>query len=116
MCEKTKPIRGGKARFAHGLLGSGSLQIRVQFRNGSAAVSLKVWLEYAPPRAEVRFCIEDYDETIVLCEHDYAETVLLIDPVRLEDEVNDPCLYIAKAELMLDGQVIDSITVNFACR
>jgi len=116
MQKNTNLINVKKARFARGPLISSGLQITPKVKDNSAAVSVEAWLEHAPPRSEVRFCIDNCDETIVLCEQNHAATVLLIDPVHPGNENNTPCIYTAKVELILDGQVIDSVEVNFTCR
>ena len=45
-----------------------------------------------------------------------VETVLTIPNVRLWNGLKDPYLYHAKAELLVNGQVVDEVSTRFGCR
>ncbi len=66
--------------------------------------------------SSVRFTIDGVGSTIVPVVGTAAQADLVIDVVRRWHGRRDPHLYTARAELLIDGQVVDEVALRFGCR
>ena len=83
----------------------------------NAKVNIRTELTDAPADAKVRFTLLDADGNAVA-----QQTVqglscdFVLENAHLWDGIKDPYLYTAKAELLIDGAVADTVTASFGCR
>ena len=56
------------------------------------------------------------DEAKVALEDNTASVTFTVENAHLWNGVKDPYLYMAKAELIVDGEVVDEVTARFGCR
>lgn len=64
----------------------------------------------------VRFTIDGVGSVVVPVRDGVAEGEITISDVRRWHGVRDPHLYLARAELMVDGRTSDTVEVGFGCR
>lgn len=64
----------------------------------------------------VRFTIDGATWQTVEAVEGVAETVLRIEDVRRWQGLRDPYLYLAIAELLVDGELADTVSLRFGCR
>lgn len=64
----------------------------------------------------VRFTIDGVGSVVVPVREGVAEGEITIPEVRRWHGVSDPHLYLARAELMVDGRTSDTVEVRFGCR
>lgn len=94
--------------------GGPGLTVVPELEGSVARVAL--WAEATAGDA-VRFTIEGVgSQTASMAGGGVAETTLTIDGVRRWHGLRDPHLYLATAELLLDGAVVDAVSLRFGCR
>ncbi|MBE6791148.1 MAG: glycoside hydrolase family 2 protein [Ruminococcaceae bacterium] len=97
--------------------GAPGIKVTPEIRGEDADVEIEVFVAKASDNAGFRFVIEDKEGNTV-CETVCDETaaVLRIENVHLWQGRPDPYLYTAKAELIENGEAVDSVSARFGCR
>ncbi len=82
-----------------------------------ATVAVQVFLTDAKEGQSVKYTVYDKDENVI-AQTETAETKaeLVIENVHLWHGRKDPYLYCCEAELMENGNVLDSVCTRFGCR
>jgi len=83
----------------------------------NANVEVETWITNSKLGQTVRYTIYDQDENVVST-HEVNDTKLstVIENVHLWHGRKDPYLYCVEAELIENGEVIDSVCTRFGCR
>ena len=83
----------------------------------NANVEVETWVVDSKMGQTIRYTIYDQEEN-VLSVHESADTKLstVIENVHLWHGRKDPYLYCVEAELVEDGEVLDSVCTRFGCR
>ena len=83
----------------------------------NANVEVETWITNSKLGQTVRYTIYDQDENVVST-HEINDTKLstVIENVHLWHGRKDPYLYCVEAELIENGEVIDSVCTRFGCR
>lgn len=108
-----------KSHFDMDYYGSPGIKITPEIRGNNADVQIETYITGRADYVKVTIigvgtidCPINYE----IAEKGYAKTSITIPDVHLWHGVEDPFLYQAVAELILDGQVIDKIEARFGCR
>lgn len=102
------------SHFDMDYFGGNGLQITSEVNEKTAVVALK---SFVSGEAEVvRYTIEGVGSIEVPVKDGVASGSMIVSEVHLWDGVEDPYLYLAKAELIKNGHVIDQVDSRFGCR
>ncbi|MFA9376378.1 MAG: glycoside hydrolase family 2 protein [Lachnotalea sp.] len=93
--------------------GGSGFKVTPVMHGGDAEVTLEV--EVIGNYDDIRFIVEDVGQ-VVISGGNQAQGKLLIKDAHLWNGTVDPYLYEAKAELLVNGEVVDVLTTRFGCR
>ncbi len=97
--------------------GGPGIKITPEICGNNAEVELEVYVTNLKSDQAVKYIIEDKEgNTVVQTETNNTKVILTIPTVHLWHGRKDPYLYTAKAKLVDNGKVIDSISSHFGCR
>lgn len=102
-----------KVHFAMDYYGSQAIKVtpRLSGDLSSAEVTVEAWISGSAD-SSVAFTVDGVTQSVASVDG-YAQTVFHLDNVHLWDGVDDPYLYTAKAELLMSGDMVETI---FGCR
>jgi len=106
-----------KAHFDLDYYGAPGIKVTPEINGNNADVEIEVFLSGKEVSQNIRYVIEDKEGNTVaecVCEKNCA--VLRIENVHLWQGRPDPYLYVAKAEIIEDGKVLDNVSARFGCR
>ena len=106
-----------KAHFDLDYYGAPGIKVTPEINGNNADVEIEVFLSGKEVSQNIRYVIEDKEGNTVaecVCEKNCA--VLRIENVHLWQGRLDPYLYVAKAEIIEDGKVLDNVSARFGCR
>ncbi len=106
-----------KSHFDLDYYGTPGIKITPEIKGENADVEIETYVSGGEIGQEIHYAIEDKEGNIV-AETTAADTkvVLNIPAVHLWNGRKDPYLYTAKAELISDGVVLDTVSSRFGCR
>ena len=93
--------------------GGSGLYVTPVMEGANAKVSIRTELAHSRGNEQVRCTISDAEGNIV-AQGNSGD--FLIENAHLWDGTKNPYLYTAKAELLRDGTVLDTVTTGFGCR
>ena len=94
--------------------GSPGIQVTPDIQGEDALVHIKA---YVRGKCDfVKFTIEGVGSADIIFEENYSEGRINIPNVRLWDGIKDPHLYKARAELFINGECVDVVSIAFGCR
>ena len=97
--------------------GGPGIMVTPEINDKNAKVEIQVWVTNARDTQSVNYVICDAEGNVVAAaQSNEGVAVLDIENVHLWHGRRDPYLYTAKAELVEDGKVIDSVETRFGCR
>ena len=105
------------AHFALMKYGGTGIYVTPVMDGADAKVNIRTELAEGAGEAEVRFTVLDADgnpvaqQTVQGLSCDFT-----VENAHLWDGIKDPYLYTAKAELLREGAVLDTVTASFGCR
>lgn len=115
-----------KTHFALGYCGAPGIRVTPQINGADAEVKVETWLEGLEETAgdaAVKVTVTDMQGENVaamslndICCGDGGTSLLHIPQVHLWNGVKDPYLYHVKAELVVNGNVMDEVEADFGCR
>lgn len=103
------------AHFALGEFGGPGLTVVPSLEGDHADVALSAHVD-GGALASVRFHIDGETSQTVAVAAGEATATLRIERVRRWHGLRDPHLYTARAELLVEGEVVDEIDLRFGCR
>ena len=103
------------AHFALGEAGGPGLTVVPSLDGGHADVALSARVD-GGAAASVRFHIDGETSQTIPVEDGEAIATLRIERVRRWHGLRDPHLYTARAELLVEGEVVDEVELRFGCR
>ena len=97
--------------------GSCGLKVTPVVDGGKATVELESWITNAKAGQIIRYTVSDGEgNQIAACESENTKAEIVIENVHRWHGRKDPYLYTAKAELIVDGCVADTVSARFGCR
>ena len=97
--------------------GGPGIKVTPVMNGDNADVEVEVFLTNAKPGQTVKYTIYDAEEKeIASCENGETKVSFVIENAHKWHGRKDPYLYCCEAELVEDGQVIDSVCTRFGCR
>ncbi len=97
--------------------GGTGIMVTPEINDKNAKVEVQVWVTNAKDTQSVNYVICDAEgNCVAAAQSNEGVAVLDIENVHLWHGKRDPYLYTAKAELVEDGKVIDSVETRFGCR
>ena len=107
----------GESHFDLSYYGGSGLMVTPTVKEGSADVELKAFVTNMKEGQTVRYSLHAVCGCLLASTETADTTVsLTLDEVHLWNGRKDPYLYTAKAELVENGEVIDTVSARFGCR
>ncbi len=106
-----------KTHFELEYCGGPGIKVTPEVKGSSAEVEAEAYIS-GKEKCDVKFTVKS-DEAVIaeaIVSSDSAKAVLTIDNVHLWDGLDDPFLYEMTAELLSNGEVLDTISTRFGCR
>ena len=103
-----------KNHFEMDYFGTPGIQVTPDIQARNASVNIKAYTHGVCDY--VKFSIEGVGSIDIVPDEKQAEGILTIPQVQLWNGIEDPYLYSAKAEMMIDGACVDEISTKFGCR
>ncbi len=106
-----------KSHFDLDYYGTPGLKITPEIKGDSADVEIETYVTNGEIGQDIHYIIEDREGNLVAeATTNDTKVTLNIPSVHLWHGRRDPYLYIAKVELLKDGQVLDAVSSRFGCR
>ncbi len=96
--------------------GSCGLMVTPTVEGDKATVALESWITNAKDGQIIRYTVSDGEGNQVAATEGEAKAEIVIENVRRWHGRKDPYLYTAKAELIVDGVAVDTVSARFGCR
>ena len=97
--------------------GGSGIKVTPEIKDNAADVEIEVFVGKANDGYSIEYSVEDKDGNVVAeCTCEETAAVLRIENVNLWHGRKNPYLYTAKAKLIENGEVKDSISARFGCR
>ncbi len=110
-------ISVSSVHFALEPYGTSGIYVIPTLQGSAASVKTVTASEGVKKGDKIRFTITDANgKTVCKKEGENAECELVIEKAHLWDGTKDPYLYTAKAEIVRNGEVLDSVSTRFGCR
>lgn len=103
-----------KSHFDLDYYGAPGIMVTPKVHDRNAVVKVETFVQ--GDFDKVKITIDGVGSVFADAQSGKAEAVITIPNVHLWDGVNDPYLYQAKAELIVDGEVVDEVNTKFGCR
>ncbi|MBQ9946195.1 MAG: glycoside hydrolase family 2 protein [Clostridia bacterium] len=107
-------ISVNKSHFELDYYGTPGIKVTPEVEDDETEIKLQAFCE-----GEVRFSVYDADGALVASQLESGkdpEVEFEMKNAHLWDGINDPYLYTAKAELIVDGEAVDEVSARFGCR
>ena len=105
------------AHFTLDNFGGTGIYVTPVMDGADAKVNIRTEITDAKGGEEVRFAVLDGEGNVVAARTLQGDTCdFLLENAHLWDGIKDPYLYTAKAELLCEGEVADTVTASFGCR
>ncbi len=106
-----------KAHFALDYYGGTGLAVTPSVQGSDANIEVEAWLTDAPENAKVRYTVRNADGDVVYkSATEKTKIAFTIKNVHLWNGRKDPYLYSLDADLIINNDVVDSISTRFGCR